>query len=143
MLVPHITPFCLVTSSISPAMTAQSSRVCWSGNLLMKSLTVCFVGLVFASAMSCFSVAQLFEIEFPINRVFVQLILLEKLPRRQIDLRRHVVIPMVMFGNFRQLDREAVILQKVSRGPDDIQRRKLIAVPDLNEHGDFAFRHWN
>src|SRR5207248_10083534 len=51
MLVPHITPFWFVASSIILAMTVQSARVCSSGNLLIKSFTLCLVGFVFASAI--------------------------------------------------------------------------------------------
>src|SRR4051812_32532634 len=62
MLVPHITPFCFVASSISFAMIVKSSRVCLSGSLLMKSLTVCLVGFVFASAivLECAGLTALF-----------------------------------------------------------------------------------
>src|SRR5438132_11688012 len=59
MLVPHIRPFCFAASSISFATTVQSSRVCLSGNLLMKSFTLWLVGFVFASAILLWSFFKL------------------------------------------------------------------------------------
>src|SRR5205807_6749957 len=51
IVLPHMTPLLLVASSISFASAAQSARVCASGRLLIKSVTVCLVGFVFASAI--------------------------------------------------------------------------------------------
>src|SRR5437868_15248632 len=51
MLLPHMTPLLFVAASISFAITAQSARVCASGRLLIKSVTLWFVGFVFASAI--------------------------------------------------------------------------------------------
>jgi len=47
-----------VASSISLAIVKQSSRVCGSGIPLIKLTTLCLVGLVFASGISCFLVER-------------------------------------------------------------------------------------
>ena len=73
MLLPHMTPLLFVAVSISFAIAEQSALVCASGRLLMKSVTLCFVGLVFASANpSLFCRAgTLIEIELSINRILI------------------------------------------------------------------------
>src|SRR2546421_2904552 len=52
ILLPHMTPLLFVAASISFAIAEQSARVCALGRLLIKSATLCFVGFVFASAIS-------------------------------------------------------------------------------------------
>src|SRR5205807_10310750 len=60
MLVPHITGLLPVAVSIKFAIVEQSARIAGSGRFAIKPLTLCLVGLVFASAifrLSCNEIA--------------------------------------------------------------------------------------
>src|SRR6266404_3363234 len=71
---------------------------------------------IVSSALSC-RTSSLIEIELSIDRILIQLRFLQKVPSRQINFRGQVIVPMIVFRNFSQLDRKSILIQKIARGP--------------------------
>src|SRR5689334_25058512 len=104
MLGPHIFGLEPVASSIIFASAKQSSRRSLSSILLRNCLTLALVGLVFSSA-----IRKLFvPFVFLVDGIRVEFVLLEKRPRGLIELRRLIVVPVIVIRNLDQLDCESL-----------------------------------
>src|SRR4030095_11163598 len=77
---------------------------------------------------------------FLISRFIRQLLFFQKSPRHRIDLRRQVVIPVIVTRHFNQLRIETITVEHVARVPDSRQREKPIDSPYRNMNWDLAFR---
>src|SRR5690349_19785033 len=135
MLGPHIFGLEPVASSISFAIAKQSSRRSLSGICLRNSLTLAAVGLVFSSAIKL-----LVPLVFLIDGIRAEFVLLEKVPRGLIELRSLIVVPVIVIRNLDQFDGESFSFQRIAGRAHDLDRKKLVAVADLNREWNLTFR---